>query len=155
MTYEQALSRLTALCSKAEYCTHDIEGKALRWGLPEAMRKKLLAYLKEEKYIDDARFARVYAKEKMRFNRWGRQKIYMSLRQKGVDKDIINAALGEVEEDDYVAILKPLLRQKAPTIKAKNAYERNAKLFRFAQSRGFTAEIIRQCMPDGTDEQDE
>ena len=50
-------------------------------------------------------------------------------------------------------VLRPLLKQKRKSIKAGNDYELNQKLVRFALSRGFTFDIIRQCL--NVDEIDE
>ena len=50
-------------------------------------------------------------------------------------------------------VLRPLLKQKRKSIKAENDYELNQKLVRFALSRGFTFDIIRQCL--NVDEIDE
>ena len=43
-------------------------------------------------------------------------------------------------------MLRPLLKQKRSSIKADSDYELNQKLVRFALSRGFTFDIIRQCL---------
>ena len=52
-------------------------------------------------------------------------------------------------------MLRPLLKQKNKSIKAENDYERNQKLVRFALGRGFTFDIIKQCMDvDDIDEED-
>ena len=51
-----------------------------------------------------------------------------------------------MDDDEYLSVLRPLLKQKRKTIKAKNDYELNQKLMRFAVGRGFTFDIIRQCM---------
>jgi regulatory protein len=42
--------------------------------------------------------------------------------------------------------LRPLLKQKRKSTKANSDYELNQKLVRFAISRGFTYDIIRQCL---------
>jgi regulatory protein len=39
-----------------------------------------------------------------------------------------------------------LLKQKRKSTKAANDYELNQKLVRFALGRGFTFDIIRQCL---------
>ena len=45
-----------------------------------------------------------------------------------------------------LAVLRPLLKQKVRSIRAENDYERTQKLVRFALGRGFTFDIIRQCL---------
>ena len=90
--------------------------------------------------------------EKMR--RWelpedaqaGRRKVEQALWQKHIDEDIRQQVLDEVDDDEYLSVLKPLLQQKRRSTKAANDYELNQKLMRFAVSRGFTFDIIRQCL---------
>ncbi len=147
MTYDQALYRLTSLCSKAEYCSHDVSEKMSRWELAEADKERLLAYLIEERYIDDARFARLYAGDKLRFNHWGKIKIAVMLRQKQIGGEAINEALDNLDEGEYTDILSSLLREKARSVVAKNEFELAQKLIKFAQSRGFAYEDIRHCLP--------
>ena len=69
-----------------------------------------------------------------------------ALWQKRVDEDICKRVLDDVDDDEYLNVLRPLLKQKRKIIKAKNDYELNQKLVRFAIGRGFTFDIIRQCI---------
>ena len=65
---------------------------------------------------------------------------------KHIDSDIQQTVLDEIDDDEYLKVLKPLLKQKSKGIKAESDYERNQKLVRFALGRGFTFDIIRQCL---------
>ena len=49
-------------------------------------------------------------------------------------------------------ILTHILASKQRSVKGKNAYERQAKLIRFALSRGFEMSLIHQCLPDPDEE---
>ena len=69
-----------------------------------------------------------------------------ALWQKHIDEDIRKRVLDEVDDDEYLNILRPLLKQKRKSIKANSDYELNQKLMRFALGRGFTFDIIRQCL---------
>jgi regulatory protein len=51
-----------------------------------------------------------------------------------------------VDDEEYLSMLRPLLKQKRRSIKAKSEYEATMKLIKFAMSRGFTMDIIKQCM---------
>ena len=148
MTYQTALQRVTSLCAGSEHCIHDIQEKLRRWELSEEDSLKLIDYLVDEKYIDEERFARAYAKDKMRYNRWGRQKIDQGLRLLEIAAPLRRQALEELPESEYRDILAGLLRGKLRSVKARNDYERNAKLIRFAMGRGFEMNLIYQCMPE-------
>ena len=65
---------------------------------------------------------------------------------KRIDDDIQQRVLDEIDDEEYLAVLKPLLAQKRKSIKAQSDYELNQKLVRFALGRGFTFDIIRQCL---------
>ena len=69
-----------------------------------------------------------------------------ALWQKHIDEDIRQRVLDEVDDEEYLTVLRPLLKQKRKTTKASSDYELNQKLLRFALSRGFTFDLIRQCL---------
>ena len=69
-----------------------------------------------------------------------------ALWQKHIDEDIRRRVLDEIDDDEYLDVLRPLLKQKRRSTKASSDYELNQKLMRFALGRGFTFDIIRQCL---------
>jgi len=145
-TENDAYLTLAALCAQAEHCQYEMQEKMRRWEIPEDAQARVMAKLIKERYIDDERFAQAFVKDKIRYNKWGRRKVEQALWQKRIDEDIRKRVLDEVDEDEYLSILRPLLKQKRKTIKANSDYELNQKLMRFALGRGFTFDIIRQCV---------
>jgi regulatory protein len=127
--------------------------KMKRWELDEMVQNRVIDRLTEERYIDNERYARAFVKDKIRYNKWGRRKVQQALWMKRIDTDIQQRVLDEIDEKEYLDVLRPLLKQKRKSIKAGNDYELNQKLVRFALSRGFTFDIIRQCL--NVDEIDE
>lgn len=159
MTEQEAYLQLAALCAQAEHCQQEMRDKMKRWEIDETVQNRIIARLVKERYIDDERYARAFVKDKIRYNKWGRRKVQQALWQKRIDDDIQRHVLDEIEEKEYLDVLRPLLKQKRKTIKAQSDYELNQKLMRFALSRGFTFDIIRQCIdveeePEFVDETD-
>ena len=146
MTEQEAYLQLAALCAQAEHCQQEMRDKMRRWGLNDTMQDRIIARLIKEHYIDDERYARAFVKDKIRYNKWGRRKVQQALWQKHIDADIQQRVLDEIDEKEYLDILRPLLKQKRKSIKAENDYELNQKLIRFALGRGFGFDIIRQCL---------
>lgn len=146
ITEQEALLRLTSLCSTAEHCSYEMLEKMRRWELPEEEQARIMQHLITERYIDEERYARYFAKDKIRYNKWGRRKVEQALWQKHIDSDIQQRVLNEIDDEEYLNILQPLLKNKRKTIKAANGYEANIKLIRFAIGRGYTMDIIRQCL---------
>lgn len=148
MTEQEALFKLSALCASAEHCSGEMDEKMRRWGLGEDVRQRVLTRLKEEKYVDDERYCRFFVRDKIKYNKWGRRKLEQALRQKQIPKEISKAVLDAVPDSDYTEVLRPLLQQKSRSIRARSDYERAMKLIQFALGRGFSINIIRQCMDE-------
>ena len=146
MTGQQAYSKLTALCARSEHCQHEMLEKMCQWGVSEEEQAQVMQRLVSERYVDDERYARAFVNDKVRYNKWGRRKVEEALWLKHIDKEISKRVLDEVNDNEYLNVLKPLLKQKRKGIRADNDYELNQKLVRFALGRGFTFDIIRQCL---------
>ena len=145
-TENDAYLTLAALCAQAEHCQWEMLEKMRRWEVPEDAHARVMQRLSSERYVDDERYAQAFVKDKIRYNKWGRRKVEQALWQKRIDEDIRKRVLDEVDDDEYLSVLRPLLKQKRRSIKAQNDYELNQKLMRFALGRGFTFDIIRQCI---------
>mgnify|MGYP002526274646 CR=1 FL=1 len=145
-TENEAYLTLSALCAQAEHCQYEMLQKMGRWELSEEAKARVMQRLLKERYVDDERYAHAFVKDKIRYNKWGRRKVEQALWQKHIDEDIRKRVLDEVDDDEYLNILRPLLKQKRKSIKANSDYELNQKLMRFALGRGFTFDIIRQCL---------
>ena len=159
MTEQEAYLQLAAVCAQAEHCEQEMRDKMKRWELDETVQNRIIDRLTKERYIDNERYTRAFVKDKIRYNKWGRRKVQQALWMKRIDKIIQQRVLDEIDEKEYLDVLRPLLKQKRKSIKAQSDYELNQKLVRFALGRGFTFDIIRQCLdvdeemdyPDETD----
>ena len=146
MTEQEAYLQLAAFCAQAEHCEQEMRDKMKRWELDETAQNRVIARLIKERYVDDERYARAFVKDKIRYNKWGRRKVQQALWLKHIDTDIQQRVLDEIDEKEYLDVLRPLLKQKRKSIKAESDYELNQKLVRFALGRGFGFDIIRQCL---------
>lgn len=141
----RCLSRLQKLCSKAEYCRSDVLRKALKdlEGDREAAGK-VLDSLVEERYVDDARYASAFAREKASLQGWGPVKIRFQLRGKGIADAVIDAALKEIEPERADARLLQLLQAKARSLQGDP--QARLKLIIFALSRGYEYDAVEAAV---------
>ena len=143
LTIENALSRAAALCAKCEQCSPDIEKKLLNWGLSGNDAGKVITELKRLRFLDDERFAKAYAHDKLHFSGWGKRKIMQGLWVKRLPRDIIDMAFDEFNDDEYKAIAVKVIKSKIPAIKEGiESYEGKRKLLRFAVQRGFEVSLV-------------
>lgn len=159
MTPEQALARLQGQCSKAEYCCGQIRQRLLRWshketacgkpGFSEEEIERILSSLVKERFVDDARFADAYVRDKARFSKWGAVKIAYNLKRMGVGAAIVRSALQENSQFFDDGMLLDLLQKKWKSLKSGEPVERKReKLVRFALQRGFDYGQIMKVIND-------
>ena len=142
ITPENAFLRLATLCARCEQAEGDLRKKLCNWGVSPSDAHSVISRLKQERYLDNERYARAYCRDKLRFNGWGRLKISYMLRGKGIEQEYINLALAEIDEEQYVAILDEALIAKAKTLIGKTEVQTRTALLRFAASRGFEQHLI-------------
>ena len=153
MTAQQAFTKLSALCARSEHCQQDMLEKMRQWGVDTEAQAEVMQRLVSGRYVDDSRFAHAFVTDKVRYNKWGRRKVEQALWAKRIDKDIATEALDAVSDEEYLSVLRPLLKQKRKSTKAQSEYEMTMKLIKYALSRGFTMDIIKQCID--VDDEDE
>ena len=74
----------------------------------------VLAELEEGGYVDDARYAATFAEDRRRLDAWGSDRIERRLLALGVDREHIDAALGEQEPADELEAAVALLARRFP-----------------------------------------
>lgn len=146
LTEAQALNRIAAYCSRTERSEFDVRKKLAAWELEADIADRIVDRLKKERFLDDARFARSFINDKMKFNKWGRTKISFELRRKNISPAIYEPLLEELSGDEFEEQLLHILSVKVKSVKAKNDYERKTKLIRFALGRGFGMDMAIKCV---------
>ena len=145
-TESEAIFKTEAYCSQAERCESELKIKLKQWRVPQEWWDKIINQLKADNYISSSRYVDAFVREKYRFNKWGKQKIVQALRMKQLPETLIQEAMDEIDREEYLLNLSSLIKRKMNDVKAKNEYERNGKLIRFALSRGFEMNDILLCL---------
>jgi regulatory protein len=117
-----------------------------RWGLTDEDARKVLVRLQTERFIDDARYAEAFVRDKLNLSGWGAYKIKMALRAKGVAKEIIDEVVAPMlNETNMKERLEEIMLRRMRTLKYSSAYDAKTKLIRFAASRGYEIEEAIEC----------
>lgn len=139
---KKVLNSLEAQCSKREYCRKDILAKALKaLEVDAAAADEVVASLVKDRFVDDARYAGAFARQKAHLDGWGPVKIRYSLRAKGVDGSVIDEALSSLDPERAGAKLEKLLDAKAKSLEGDP--QKNLKLIKYALSRGYDYDQVR------------
>jgi regulatory protein len=104
----------------------------------------VIARLREQGYLDDARYALEYARQHAHSRRQGRFRIARELRTRGVPDRHIDAALDSVfAETDEAASVRARLRRRLSHVRGALDQRKLASLYRSLLRAGFSSDIIR------------
>src|SRR5690348_16918059 len=95
----------------------------------------VIAKLKEQKYLNDSRYATAYSQFRLSNEKFGRRRVITDLKAKGVHGDIIDCAVGTAyQEIDEEKLARQFLERKRLE-KPKNERE-SARVFRMLVRAG-------------------
>jgi regulatory protein len=146
INHTEALNKAKKLCAEDEKCRYDVRKKLFDWGVNSGDTEKIINQLVEEKYLDEWRFARLFATGKFRNNKWGKVKITYELLRKNIARNIIEDAIRRIDDDEYLDALKNELVKKQRSIVASDELGLKSKLHSYASSKGYEFELINQVL---------
>ena len=143
-TKNQALPKIKHYCAYQDRCHSEVKEKLYGFGLNKKEVEELMAQLIVEQYLDEERFALLFAGGKFRMKKWGKVKIRYELFKKQVSVYSIKKALASIDENDYKKTLERHAADKLKTIRAeKNIYIKKKKLQDYLLQKGFEADLVR------------
>lgn len=145
---KQVLDKMAKYCAYQERCVKDVTDKLRSFDIPQEAKNEILAYLLDNRFVDDERFAKAFVKGKINQSGWGLNKIRFHLIQKGIDKDIIDEALAGTDEETYRQRLIEILKIKAKTVKAENDLDKKRKLAAYAMQKGFEGGLVWEVLKE-------
>lgn len=97
---QRALELSFRYLNRRERTAGEVRGHLRAKDLDDATIDETIATLAELGTLDDARFARVFAEDKRTLEQWGAERIERALHERGVDRDLVEAALAAVSEGE-------------------------------------------------------
>ena len=144
MERDVALKKILHYCDYQDRCKKEIFTKLDSYELSESDKSFIVEFLNDEGYINDERYCRSYVKSKLSLKKWGVNKIKLSLIAKGVDRDIIDEVVSEIDQDSYKEELVNLLKNKK--INETDPYKKKAKLIRYAVGKGYSYSLVMEVL---------
>jgi len=148
-TKEEALRKLYKYCAYQERCHQEVNHKLYEWGFDYEERGNIIVHLMGESFLNEERFTRAFVRGKFNQKKWGKNKIIQGLKQKGIKDNLIKIALSEIDEIEYLNVLRQSISKKANLVKGKNEFLRNKKIAQFVINKGFEADIVWECLKEG------
>ena len=154
-TPDQVLDKMAKYCAYQERCVKDVRDKLKTYDIPEEDKGKILEFLLDNRFVNDERFAKSFVRGKVNQSGWGMNKIRFHLMQKGIDKELIDEALQQTDEEVYRQRLMDILKTKSKTVKAVTDYEKKRKLAAYAMLKGFEGSLVWEVLKELKADQNE
>ncbi|MCT4013571.1 RecX family transcriptional regulator [Elizabethkingia anophelis] len=141
-TFQEIKQKLINYCVYQDRCHKEVEEKMRDFLLIPEAKDEILLYLIKENYLNEERFTRSYIRGKFYIKHWGKQKIKLQLKMKGISEKLIQNCMDEIYDDDYIKQIKIFAEKLLPTYKGLNDFQRKNKLIRFLVTKGYEYELI-------------
>ena len=142
--YERARALALRHLNRRERSEQELTAHLEAKGVKEAVAHAVVAELREQRLVDDARYARVFAQDKRALEGWGRERIARTLAQRGLAREVIDSALAEHGDVQELEAALELLRRRCPEPPAQRA-ERDRALGILIR-KGFESELALEAM---------
>ena len=149
--YKSALQKCGDLLGGSDYTSYSLKDKLNRSGYPEEISRRAVRAMQEAHYLNDERYAENYVRSHM--GRASLQKIRYDLKQKGIDGEMAEAAIGRLSETEDLAAEE--MRQIRSYLKKKNYdpeqadREQKMKLMAALFRKGYARSSIVKALDTG------
>lgn len=100
--------------NRRDHTVAEIARALARKRVEPAVIDSVVGELREQGYLDDARFAQRFAEDRRRLDCWGAERIERRLRELGIDGDLIAAAVEWQDANEELAAALVLLQRRFP-----------------------------------------
>ena len=141
-TFEEIKQKLVNYCVYQDRCHSEVEQKMRDFLLIPEAKDEIFLYLIKENYLNEERFTRSYIRGKFYIKHWGKNKIKLNLKQKGITEKLISKCMDEIDENDYEGTINKIYKDYFSKQKGFKDYQRKSKTIKYLLSRGFEYDII-------------
>lgn len=135
------------LLGRRDHSRNELKLKAVKKGFDPKHVEPILDELIKKKYINNLEFARKFALDKFRFNKWGIHRIKAELKSKGVSDKEIHLACSQLDKTEIIATIEQLVNKNRNKFKRTDSLKRKKKIFDFLVRKGYDSNVILKLMP--------
>ncbi len=148
--YTACKNYMFQLLGRRDYSSFEIRMKALKKGYSSELAETVIEKFQQKNYLNDEKFARKFANDKIRLNRWGPVKIKAKLSEKGIDYNLIEKVLDSLSDDLELSkiCVDLILKRRRHFIRESDEFKRKQKIAAYLQRKGFSFDSINRALPD-------
>lgn len=141
-TVEQAQKKLESYCAYQERCHKEVKAKLKDMRMIPVAIDNIIVHLIEHNFLNEERFAKAFVRGKFRIKKWGKNRLVRELKFREISKYSIDAALKEIDLDEYHSTLDELTQKRIAQVKEKNIYKKKKKVADYLLYRGWESHLV-------------
>ncbi len=141
------------ILSRRAHSVSEMKKALIRRTADEDLIQKVLARLKQNGLIDDARYAKQFARQRTEIRHQGKYRVARELRARGVpDRHIETAVEEAAANSDEAAMVRQRIQRKLKFLRGEIDDRKIASLYRTLLRAGFSSDTIRAELKRATSE---
>lgn len=141
-TVQEALQKLSKYCVYQDRCHKEVEEKLKSMNMIPEARAHIISELIKFDFLNEERFALNYVRGKFNQKGWGRIKLKQELKKREISEYLINKALNQIKESEYLTKLETLALKKYKQLGKDHTWYAKSKLKNHLIYKGYEFELV-------------
>ncbi len=137
----EIIKKIENYCSYQERCKKEVIEKLSRLSVDSSELDSIINYLIKNNYINEERFALVFAHGKFKIKRWGKIKIMMELKNREIDANLISKAINQITDSEYQNMFNDISLKKFNSLDG-SLDSRKRKFINYFSYRGWEYDLV-------------
>ncbi|HYT22121.1 MAG TPA: regulatory protein RecX [Candidatus Polarisedimenticolia bacterium] len=130
---------------RRDHSVHEMKQKLERRSDNKLLVQVVMARLKENGLMDDARYAKQFARQHTESRKQGKYRVARDLRARGIPDRHISSALDEVAQtSDEAAVVRQRIERKLRSYRGEIDEKKMASMYGSLLRAGFSADVVRR-----------
>ncbi|SEB55755.1 regulatory protein [Maribacter dokdonensis] len=147
-TVQEATKKIESYCAYQDRCHKEVVSKLKDMGMIPLAIDTIIAQLIEDRFLNEERFAKSFARGKFNIKKWGKNRIVRELKFKDISKYNITTALKEIKPEAYSTTLDHLAKKRLDQITETNTQKRRKKLADYLLYRGWESHLVYEKLQE-------
>ncbi|TVZ15825.1 regulatory protein RecX [Maribacter sp. MAR_2009_72] len=141
-TILEATKKIESYCAYQDRCHKEVVSKLKEMGMIPIAIDTIIGQLIEDRFLNEERFAKSFARGKFNIKKWGKNRIVRELKQRNISKYNITTALKEIDPTAYMKALDELAQKRLLQITDTDIQKRRKKLADYLLYRGWESHLV-------------
>lgn len=147
-TLKEATKKIENYCAYQDRCHKEVIEKLKAMGMIPLAIDQIMGQLIEDKFLNEERFAKSFARGKFNIKKWGKNRIVNELKYRDLSAYTIKTALQEIDPDAYLNTLDALAKKRLLQLAESDPQKRKKKLADYLLYRGWERHLVYEKLQE-------